>query len=56
MEQVTHPLKIGEGPHWDSSRRQLYLADLPSATILRYDPTTNQTFSAKVGKESKDIC
>ena len=50
LEQVTGPLGCGEGPHWDSSRKCLYLVDIPGALVLRYVPATKELYTAKVGK------
>lgn len=50
LEQVTGPLGCGEGPHWDSARKCLYLVDIPNSLVLRYVPATKELFTAKVGK------
>jgi len=39
----TLPVKkvyLGEGPHWDEKRQQLYYVDILAKTVHRYDPKT----------------
>lgn len=50
FEQVTGPLECGEGPHWDSVRKCMYLVDINRSLVLRYVPATNEVFQAKVGR------
>ena len=44
------PLSLGEGPHWDAGRQQLYLVDIVENTVYRYEPSTERLFSVRVGK------
>lgn len=48
LEQITGPLGCGEGPHWDSARKCVYLVDIPNSLVLRYVPATKELFQAKV--------
>ncbi|XP_063241863.1 regucalcin-like isoform X2 [Bacillus rossius redtenbacheri] len=48
-EVVTPALKCGEGPHWSSSEKVLYMVDTVGEKVLRYDPATNTTASINIG-------
>lgn len=43
---------LGEGPHWDIARQSLYYVDqlTDKGTVHRYDPATDETFTAVIGK------
>ena len=51
VEQVPSPISvIGEGPHWDIKRQNLYYNDIYGRTIHRYDYSENKVYTAKIGK------
>ncbi|XP_015512164.1 regucalcin isoform X1 [Neodiprion lecontei] len=40
VEQITEPLLLGEGPHWNALTQLLYFVDITNSTIHVYDPST----------------
>lgn len=48
---------LGEGPHWDIARQSLYYVDqlTEKGTVHRYEPATDKTFTAVIGKNKKTI-
>lgn len=50
VEQITEPLLLGEGPHWDANKQLLYFVDITNCTIHVYDPITGEHNYTYVGK------
>jgi gluconolactonase len=41
IEQITKPVILGEGPHWDEGKQVLYFVSIFDKSIHKYDPSTN---------------
>jgi len=40
--QVINSSKLGEGPHWDGTKRELLYVDIEGSSVLRYNPVTKE--------------
>ncbi|XP_075228149.1 uncharacterized protein LOC142328329 [Lycorma delicatula] len=49
VEDLTKPLVLGEGPHWDIATQTLYFVDIFKGSVHSYKPSTNEHFSAVIG-------
>jgi sugar lactone lactonase YvrE len=49
VEQISAPLLLGEGPHWDHDAQALYYVDIKSSTVHKYVPATKKHTAVKVG-------
>jgi sugar lactone lactonase YvrE len=49
VEQISTPVTLGEGPHWDHNAQALYYVDIKGSTIHKYVPTTNKETVVKIG-------
>lgn len=43
FEPVTEPREFTEGPVWDPEDEVVFFTDIPSSTIVRYDPSTGES-------------
>jgi sugar lactone lactonase YvrE len=50
VEQISAPMVLGEGPHWDHDAQVLYFVDIKSSTIHKYVPATNKHTTVKISK------
>jgi sugar lactone lactonase YvrE len=49
VEQISAPVILGEGPHWNHDAQVLYYVDITGSTIHKYVPATNKHIEVKVG-------
>lgn len=49
VEQISAPVIVGEGPHWDHSAQALYYVDIKSSAVHKYVPATNKHTTVKIG-------
>lgn len=49
VEQVTEPVLLGEGPHWDAERQCLFYVSIFDHTIHKYDPATGKETKTTLG-------
>jgi sugar lactone lactonase YvrE len=49
VEQISTPVTLGEGPHWDHNVQALYYVDIKSSTVHKYIPATNKHTAVKIG-------
>ena len=47
-EMRDFPLSLGEAPHWDAARQQLYFVDIVEMSVLRFDPAKEQLYSIQI--------
>lgn len=50
VEQVTEPVLLGEGPHWDNEQQCLYFVSIFDHSIHKYVPSTGKTTKGKLCK------
>jgi sugar lactone lactonase YvrE len=49
VEQISAPVTLGEGPHWDHNAQALYYVNIDDANIHKYVPATNKHTTLKIG-------
>jgi sugar lactone lactonase YvrE len=49
VEQISAPVTIGEGPHWDHNAEVLYYVDILGSTVHKYVPATSKHTVVKIG-------
>jgi sugar lactone lactonase YvrE len=49
VEQISAPVALGEGPHWDYKAQALYYVDITNSTIYKYVPAENKHTTVKIG-------
>lgn len=50
LKIISESLKVGTRPHWDAATKSLYYVDIPASTVYKYEPQSEKTTKAKVGK------
>lgn len=50
VEQVTEPVLLGEGPHWDAELQCLYYVSIFDHSIHKYVPATGKETRAVLRK------
>ena len=40
---------LGESPHWDQEKQELYFVDILDSKVYRYVPSTEEIYSVAVG-------
>ncbi|XP_021924409.1 regucalcin-like isoform X2 [Zootermopsis nevadensis] len=48
IEQISAPVILGEGPHWDHDAQALYYIDIKGSTVHKYVPATNTHTTVKI--------
>ncbi|XP_967668.2 uncharacterized protein LOC656019 [Tribolium castaneum] len=51
ITQIGDNLEVGTRIHWDEQTQNLYYVDVPTSTIYRYRPSTDEITQAQVGNE-----
>lgn len=41
---------LGEGPHWDAGREELFYVDIMKHAVFRYIPKTEECYKVEIGK------
>lgn len=49
--QVVNTCVLGEGPHWDGTKQELFYVDIEGTSVNRYNPVTNDHARVTIGKQ-----